>query len=171
MRNLFCLSILSILIISGVAVAQDTSPQPPVRVRKMPVEVPKEVPVEQEKYDVPMIEKTSFKDGKANFAAEIEQLKAEAALAASDDGSTYMTIDISGLKEIAKEKTYVFWLATENGKYKKIGEASFSENEEKTEIKGRVPLEKFGILITAESESVEKPTSKTYVAFKQKADK
>ncbi len=156
--------------LTSFAFTQNTTSNPD-RVRKTPIEVPKEmldkVDQDGEKYDVPLIDKDNFKEGKVKLSAELEGLTAIASLNLSGDGTTYLKISTEGRTKIAKEKIYFVWLATPEGKYKKIGEVSYSEKEEKSEINGRVPMDNFGIFITSEDSAVEKPTSKVYAAFKQ----
>lgn len=187
MKKIFSLSIaiLFTLTFTNLATAQDTTTIPPQVPKKAEKPLPKptppaedsmnsediEIAEEGEDYDVPMIGKTDLKGGKAKLSAEVDGLNAEAFIEANKDKTTMVRITMSNLNKVAKDKTYFVWLATGEGIYTKIGEIKYSEKETNAELKGNVPTDSFGLFITSETGTVDKPTSKTYAAFTQDAGK
>ena len=178
------IAIIFTFILTGTLAAQETPLIP-----QIPKEIPKPIPQptpptesanklnkdstesEGEDYDVPFIGKENLKEGKAKLSAEIEELTAEASIEANEDGTTQLKISMSNVDKIAKGRIYFVWLTTSEGKYSKIGEVSYSETSKTAEIGGKVPLDTFGVFITVEVGKVEKPTSKSYAAFKQESEK
>lgn len=166
------IAIIFVLTLNGFTNAQ----QNPV-VPQVPKEVKKPIPpidkamdsakAGEQDYEVPMIKKENLKEGKTTLKAEIEELNAEALLEKNKDGTTQLNISMSNINKIAKDKIFFVWIATDTGKYRKIGEVVHSEESKNTELKGKVLLESFGLFITVEDGKVDKPTSKTYAAFKQ----
>lgn len=183
MKKIFNLSVAIIfaLTFTVFTAAQDTLPEPtpqptppaeePMPQPTPPAEEPGEdtTKTDVQDYDISFINKADLAGKQTKLSAEIEGLNAEALLEVNQDGIAQVKIAAKGLNQIDKDKVYTVWLATPEGAYTKISEFSYSEDKMEDEIKGSIPIDSFGFFITAEDGSVEKPTSKTYAAFKSEA--
>ena len=196
--SIYSVAILFALIFAGIGQAQVTAPTPAPVPTEVPTDKPNpvdsdvtapkpdptvKVPMpetvdmdsmdadtDETDYEVVMIGKDDFSEGKANLSAEVENLKAEAFLESGGENSTTVRIAFSDLNKLSKDKIYTVWLASGDGEYTKLGETKFDEKNTNAELKGTVPLDSFGLFITVEDAAADQPAGKTYATFDKSID-
>lgn len=120
-------------------------------------------------YDVPLLNVPSF-DNKTTeiriaFNGELQGLKGKAYIDPRKDGTTQVKMRFDDMKMAPKEKRFVLWASSPDGKYTKLGQVINSGERQEAEIRSETALKDFGLFVTMEDADVINPTGKTYSAF------
>lgn len=120
-------------------------------------------------YNVPMLNVPSF-DNKTteiriNFNGELQGLKGKAYIDPRKDGATQIKMRFDDMKMAPKEKRFVLWAASPDGKYTKLGQVINSGARQESEIRSETALKDFGLFVTMEETDVTNPTGKVYSVF------
>lgn len=120
-------------------------------------------------YEVPLLNIPSF-DNKTteiriNFNGELQGLKGKAYIDPRKDGATQVKMRFDDMKMAPKEKRFVLWASSPDGKYTKLGQVINSGKRQESEIRSETALEDFGLFVTMEDTDVTNPTGKSYSVF------
>lgn len=120
-------------------------------------------------YNVPLLNVPSF-DNKTteiriNFNGELQGLKGKAYIDPRKDGATQIKMRFDDMKMAPKEKRFVLWASSPDGKYTKLGQVINSGKRQESEIRSETALKDFGLFVTMEETDVTNPTGKVYSVF------
>lgn len=120
-------------------------------------------------YDVPMLNVPAFtnKTGEVriNFTGELSGLKGKAYVEPKKGGATHVKMRFDDMNKVPKEKRFILWAVSPDGKYTKLGQVTNRGTREEAEIRSEVDLPDFGLFITVEDTDVPTPTGKVYSVF------
>ncbi len=121
-------------------------------------------------YDVPMLNVPSF-GGKTteiriNFGGELAGLKGKAYIDPGKAGATQIKMRFDDMKMAPKDKRFVLWASSADGKYTKLGQVVNTGNRQESEIRSETSMQDFGLLVTLEDKDVEQPSSSVYTVLK-----
>ncbi len=100
------------------------------------------------------------------FSGELAGLKGKAYIDSKKSGTTQVKMRFDDMKMAPKDKRFVLWASSPDGKFTKLGQVVNSGNRQEAEIRGEVALPDFGLLVTVEDKDVEQPLSPTYTVLK-----
>lgn len=119
-------------------------------------------------YDVPLLGVPSFNNKTAevrvNFGGELQGLDGKAYID-SGRGKSQVKMRFGDMKKAPKDKRFVLWTASPDGKFTKLGQVVNTGSGDEAEIRGETALKDFGLLVTVEDVDVNSPTSRTYGTF------
>lgn len=120
-------------------------------------------------YNVPLLNVPSF-DNKTteiriNFNGELQGLKGKAYIDPRKDGATQIKMRFDDMKMAPKDKRFVLWASSPDGKYTKLGQVINSGKRQESEIRSETALSDFGLFVTMEETDVTNPTGKVYSVF------
>jgi hypothetical protein len=121
-------------------------------------------------YDVPLLNVAKFDKNKdseirINFSGELQGLKGKAYLSPTKAGVTKIKMRFDEMKMAPKDKRFILWASSPDGKYIKLGQVINSGKREESEIRSETALADFGLFVTVEETDVSEPTSRTYSTF------
>jgi len=120
-------------------------------------------------YEVPMLNVPSFADKTAeirvNFSGELSGLKGKAYVEPKKDGATQIKMRFDDMKMAPKDKRFVLWAASSDGKYTKLGQVINTGARQESEIRSETAMKDFGLFVTIEETDVDQPTGKIYSTF------
>ena len=120
-------------------------------------------------YEVPLLNVPSFDNKRTqiriNFSGELQGLKGKAYIDPRKDGATQIKMRFDDMKMAPKDKRFVFWASSPDGKYMKLGQVVNTGERQESEIRSETALKDFGLFVTMEETDVPEPTSKTYSVF------
>jgi hypothetical protein len=119
-------------------------------------------------YEVPMLNVPSFAktaEIRINFTGDLAGLKGKAYVDPTKNGVTKVKMRFDDMKMAPKEKRYVLWAASPDGKYTKLGQVINTGNRQESEIRSETALADFGLFVTVEDADVTAPTSTIYAPF------
>lgn len=122
-------------------------------------------------YQVPMLGISNFTkttEIRINFTGDLQGLKGKAYVDPTKDGLTKIKMRFDDMKMAPKDKRYVLWASSADGKYTKIGQVVNMGKRQESEIRGETSLTDFGLFVTVEDAEVTVPTSKVYSVFSVK---
>ena len=121
-------------------------------------------------YDVPLLGIPSFggkmTEIRINFNGELAGLKGKAYIDPKKAGAVQIKMRFDDMKMAPKDKRFVLWAASPDGKFTKLGQVVNVGSKQEAEIRGEVALADFGLLVTVEDKDVEQPSSPTYTVLK-----
>lgn len=121
-------------------------------------------------YDVPMLGVPSFGNKTTEiriaFSGELAGLKGKAYIDSKKTGTTQIKMRFDDMKMAPKDKRFVLWTSSPDGKFTKLGQVVNSGNRQESEIRSETSLADFGLLVTLEDTDVEQPSSVTYTVLK-----
>lgn len=120
-------------------------------------------------YNVPLLNVPSF-DNKTteiriNFNGELQGLKGKAYIDPRKDGATQIKMRFDDMKMAPKDRRFVLWASSPDGKYTKLGQVINSGKRQESEIRSETALSDFGLFVTMEETDVTNPTGKVYSVF------
>lgn len=115
--------------------------------------------------NVPTFDKNKDSEVRINFTGELKGLKGKAYLSPTKDGITKIKMRFDDMKQAPKEKRFVLWASSPEGKYTKLGQVINNGNRQESEIRSETSLKDFGLFVTVEDGDVTNPTGKTYSTF------
>jgi hypothetical protein len=120
------------------------------------------------RYDVPVLNVPSFgektRELKIKFDGELNGLEGKATLTRKS-GTTKVKMEFDDMNKVPKNKRFVLWASSPDGKYTKLGHVVNSGRKEEAVIKSETALADFGLFVTVEDADVTIPTSTTYSVF------
>lgn len=120
-------------------------------------------------YQVPLLNVPSFDNDtteiKIAFNGELQGLKGKAYIDPRKDGATQIKMRFDDMKMAPKEKRFVLWASSADGKYMKLGQVINSGKRQEAEIRSETAMPDFGLFVTMEETEVSQPTSKIYSVF------
>lgn len=120
-------------------------------------------------YQVPLLNVQSF-SGKTTeiriaFDGELQGLKGKAYVKPRKDGTTQIKMRFDDMKMAPKDKRFVLWASSPDGKYSKLGQVINTGKRQESEIRSETALKDFGLFVTLEDTDVIQPTGKIYSTF------
>lgn len=120
-------------------------------------------------YDVPMLNIPGFTDKTAeiriNFSGDLAGLKGKAYIEPRDDGATQIKMRFDDMKMAPKNKRFILWAASSDGKYTKLGQVINTGDRQESEIRSETAMPDFGLFVTMEDADVEQPSGKVFSTF------
>ncbi len=120
-------------------------------------------------YQVPLLNVPSFGNKtteiRINFGGELQGLKGKAYIDPGKKGATQVKMRFDDMKMAPKEKRFVLWASSADGKYTKLGQVINTGNRQESEIRSETAMEDFGLFVTMEETDVTAPTGKVYSVF------
>ena len=120
-------------------------------------------------YNVPLLGVSRFEKGeteiRVNFSDELQGLKGKAYIDNSKVGLTKIKMRFDDMKMAPKDKRFVLWASTPDGKYIKIGQVINAGKRQESEIRGETSLKDFGLFITVEETDVTQPAGTVYTSI------
>jgi hypothetical protein len=119
-------------------------------------------------YEVPLLNVPSFKETaeiRINFSGELAGLKGKAYIDPEKAGVRKIKMRFDDMKMAPKEKRYVLWASSPDGKFTKLGQVINTGNRQESEIRCEPAMVDFGLFVTVEDSDVAQPTSKVYSVF------
>lgn len=120
-------------------------------------------------YDVPMLNVPAFTDKtgevRINFTGELSGLKGKAYVQPKKGKATHVKMKFDDMNQVPKEKRFILWAVSPDGKYTKLGQVTNRGSKDDSEIMSDVNLTDFGLFITVEDTDVTIPTGTVYSVF------
>lgn len=115
--------------------------------------------------NVPGFERNKDKEIRINFSGDLQGLKGKAYLSPTKDGVTKIKMRFDDMKMAPKDKRFVLWASSADGKYTKLGQVINNGERQESEIRSETSLADFGLFVTLEDTDVANPTSRVYSVF------
>jgi len=120
-------------------------------------------------YEVPLLNVPSFGNKTTEiriaFAGDLQGLKGKAYIDPGKKGATQVKMRFDDMKMAPKDKRFVLWAASADGKYTKLGQVINTGNRQESEIRSETAMTDFGLFVTLEETDVAQPTGKVYSVF------
>jgi hypothetical protein len=120
-------------------------------------------------YQVPLLNVPGFTNKTTEiriaFSGELQGLKGKAYIDRAKEGATQVKMRFDDMKMAPKEKRFVLWASSADGKYTKLGQVINTGNRQESEIRSETAMKDFGLFVTVEDKDVDQPTGKTYSTF------
>ncbi len=120
-------------------------------------------------YEVPLLNVPSFGNKTTEiriaFAGELQGLKGKAYIDPGKKGATQVKMRFDDMKMAPKDKRFVLWASSADGKFTKLGQVINSGNRQESEIRSETAMADFGLFVTMEETDVSQPTGKVYSVF------
>jgi hypothetical protein len=121
-------------------------------------------------YNVPLLGVPAFDKGTTEisiaFTGELQGLKGKAYIDPRKDGATRVKMRFDDMKMAPKDKRFVLWASSPDGKYTKLGQVINTGERQESEIRSETALKDFGLFVTVEDTDVAQPTGKIYSTFR-----
>lgn len=121
-------------------------------------------------YQVPLLNVPSFGNKTTEiriaFTGELVGLKGKAYIDAKKGGATQVKMRFDDMKMAPKDKRFVLWASSAEGKFTKLGQVINAGNRQESEIRSEVAMADFGLLVTMEETDVEQPSGSSYTVLK-----
>ena len=120
-------------------------------------------------YSVPLLGVSGLEKGeteiRVNFSGDLQGLKGKAYLDTGKAGLTKIKMRFDDMKMAPKDKRFVLWASSSDGKYTKIGQVINAGKRQEAEIRGETALQDFGLFVTVEDADVTQPSGSVYTTF------
>ncbi|HEY0426609.1 MAG TPA: hypothetical protein VGC76_02270 [Pyrinomonadaceae bacterium] len=121
-------------------------------------------------YNVPLLNVPSF-DNKTTeiriaFEGELQGLKGKAYIDPRKDGATQVKMRFDDMKMAPKDKRFILWASSPDGKYTKLGQVVNTGARQESEIRSETAMKDFGLFVTMEDTDVAQPTGRVYSTFR-----
>jgi hypothetical protein len=119
-------------------------------------------------YEVPLLDVPKFANTteiRIKFSGELAGLKGKAYVDPTKGGVTKVKMRFDDMKMAPKNKRFVLWASSPDGKYSKLGQVINTGDRQESEIRSETALTNFGLFITVEDADVTAPTSTVYAPF------
>lgn len=120
------------------------------------------------RYDVPLLDVPKFSktaEIRINFTGDLAGLKGKAYIDPTKNGVTKVKMRFDDMKMAPKNRRFVLWASSPDGKFTKLGQVINTGERQESEIRSETALNNFGLFVTVEETDVEQPTSTVYVPF------
>lgn len=121
-------------------------------------------------YEVPLLNVPSFNNKTTEiriaFDGELAGLKGKAYIEPKKGGATTVKMRFDDMKMAPKDKRFVLWASSGDGKYTKLGQVINSGKRQESEIRSETAMPDFGLLVTLEETDVEQPSGTTYTVLR-----
>ncbi len=120
-------------------------------------------------YNIPLLNVPSF-DNKTTeiriaFSGELQGLKGKAYVDPRKDGATQVKMRFDDMKMAPKDKRFILWASSADGKYTKLGQVINTGERQESEIRSETSMKDFGLFVTMEDTDVAQPTGKVFSTF------
>ncbi|MBA2493251.1 MAG: hypothetical protein H0V31_00975 [Acidobacteria bacterium] len=120
-------------------------------------------------YNVPLLGVPGFEKGETevriNFSGGLQGLKGKAYIDNSKGEVTKIKMRFDDMKLAPKDKRFVLWASSSDGKYTKLGQVINTGERQESEIRSETALKDFGLFVTVEDADVLQPTGTVYSTF------
>ncbi|MGC2237957.1 MAG: hypothetical protein WA584_17490 [Pyrinomonadaceae bacterium] len=120
-------------------------------------------------YEVPLLNVPSFNNKTTEiriaFSGDLQGLKGKAYVDPGRQGTTQVKMRFDDMKMAPKDKRFVLWASSPDGKYTKLGQVINTGERQESEIRSETALTDFGLFVTMEDTDVAEPTGKIYSTF------
>lgn len=120
-------------------------------------------------YQVPLLNVPSFSNRtteiRIKFDGDLKGLKGKAYIEPKKDGTAQIKMRFDDMKMAPKDKRFILWASSADGKYTKLGQVINTGERQESEIRGETAMPDFGLFVTMEDTDVNNPTSKSYTVF------
>jgi hypothetical protein len=120
-------------------------------------------------YEVPLLNVPSFNNKTTEiriaFSGDLQGLKGKAYVDPGRQGTTQVKMRFDDMKMAPKDKRFVLWASSPDGKYTKLGQVINTGERQESEIRSETALKDFGLFVTMEDTDVSEPTGKVYSTF------
>jgi hypothetical protein len=119
-------------------------------------------------YEVPMLDVPKFANTteiRINFSGDLAGLKGKAYVDPTKGGVTKVKMRFDDMKMAPKNRRFILWASSPDGKYTKLGQVINTGDRQEAEIRSETALTSFGLFITVEESDVNQPTSTVYAPF------
>jgi len=120
-------------------------------------------------YEVPLLNVPSFNNKTTEiriaFSGDLQGLKGKAYVDPGREGTTQVKMRFDDMKMAPKDKRFVLWASSPDGKYVKLGQVINTGERQESEIRSETALKDFGLFVTMEDTDVSEPTGKVYSTF------
>ncbi|HLM02725.1 MAG TPA: hypothetical protein VK400_16855 [Pyrinomonadaceae bacterium] len=119
-------------------------------------------------YDVPLLDVPKFSktaEIRINFTGDLAGLKGKAYVDPTKGGVTKVKMRFDDMKMAPKNRRFVLWAASPEGKFTKLGQVINTGERQESEIRSETALSNFGLFVTVEETDVDQPTSTVYAPF------
>jgi hypothetical protein len=120
-------------------------------------------------YNVPLLGVSGFEKGETevriNFSGDLQGLKRKAYIDNSKGEVTKIKMRFDDMKMAPKDKRFVLWASSADGKYTKLGQVINGGERQESEIRSETALKDFGLFVTMEDADVIQPTGSVYSVF------
>jgi len=120
-------------------------------------------------YEVPLLNVPSFNNKTTEiriaFSGDLQGLKGKAYVDPGRKGTTQIKMRFDDMKMAPKDKRFVLWASSPDGKYTKLGQVINTGERQESEIRSETALKDFGLFVTMEDNDVSEPTGKVYSTF------
>lgn len=124
-----------------------------------PVNSTYEVPI----LNVPKFNKTT--EIRIKFTGDLAGLKGKAYVDPTKGGVTKVKMRFDDMKMAPKNRRFILWASSPDGKYTKLGQVINTGDRQESEIRSETALTDFGLFITVEDKDVEQPSGTVYAPF------
>jgi hypothetical protein len=120
-------------------------------------------------YEVPLLGVPSFGNKTTEiriaFTGDLQGLKGKAYIDPGKKGATQVKMRFDDMKMAPKDKRFVLWASSADGKYTKLGQVINTGGRQESEIRSETAMADFGLFVTLEEKDVDQPTGKVYSVF------
>lgn len=119
-------------------------------------------------YEVPLLDVPKFSktaEIRINFTGDLAGLKGKAYVDPTKNGVTKVKMRFDDMKMAPKNKRFVLWASSPDGKFTKLGQVINTGGRQESEIRSETALANFGLFVTVEETDVNQPSSTVYAPF------
>jgi hypothetical protein len=119
-------------------------------------------------YEVPLLDVPKFSktaEIRIKFTGELAGLKGKAYVDPTKGGVTKVKMRFDDMKMAPKNKRFILWASSPDGKFTKLGQVINTGERQESEIRSETALANFGLFVTVEEADVEQPTGSVYAPF------
>ncbi|MDQ3800310.1 MAG: hypothetical protein M3384_12730 [Acidobacteriota bacterium] len=119
-------------------------------------------------YEVPMLDVPKFSktaEIRINFTGDLAGLKGKAYISPTKKGVTKVKMRFDDMKMAPKNKRFILWASSPDGKFTKLGQVINTGGRQESEIRSETALSDFGLFVTVEDTDVNQPSSTVYAPF------
>jgi hypothetical protein len=119
-------------------------------------------------YEVPMLDVPKFSktaEIRINFTGDLAGLKGKAYISPTKKGVTKVKMRFDDMKMAPKNKRFILWASSPDGKFTKLGQVINTGGRQESEIRSETALSNFGLFVTVEDTDVDQPSSTVYAPF------
>ena len=119
-------------------------------------------------YEVPLLDVPKFASTteiRIKFSGDLAGLKGKAYVDPTKGGVTKVKMRFDDMKMAPKNKRFILWASSPDGKYTKLGQVINTGDRQEAEIRSETALTSFGLFITVEEKDVNQPTGTVYAPF------
>lgn len=119
-------------------------------------------------YEVPLLDVPKFSktaEIRINFTGDLAGLKGKAYVDPTKGGVTKVKMRFDDMKMAPKNKRFILWASSPDGKFTKLGQVINTGKRQESEIRSETALTDFGLFVTVEDTDVNEPSSTVYAPF------